>query len=131
MGTTVVWFKRDLRVHDHAPLVHAARQGPVRCLYVVEPSLWRQPDSALQHYAFLRESLRDLAQQLRTWWRTRSRQRPYLRTRPGRGPLLPRAPGPGRAAQAAMVEKYGSRRVRRSRGRRPAPPAPQQHSLDF
>jgi len=65
MGTTVVWFKRDLRVHDHAPLVHAARQGPVLCLYVVEPSLWRQPDSALQHSAFLRESLRDLAQQLR------------------------------------------------------------------
>ncbi|WP_042421815.1 FAD-binding domain-containing protein [Comamonas granuli] len=65
MGTTVVWFKRDLRVHDHAPLVHAARQGPVLCLYVVEPSLWAQPDCALQHYLFLRESLRDLAQQLR------------------------------------------------------------------
>ena len=24
------------------------------CLYVVEPSLWAQPDSALQHYQFLR-----------------------------------------------------------------------------
>ncbi len=65
MGYTVVWFKRDLRVHDHAPLMHAARQGPVLCLYVVEPSLWAQPDSALQHYQFARESLRDLAWQLR------------------------------------------------------------------
>ena len=64
MGYTVVWFKRDLRVHDHAPLAHAAAHGPVLCLYVLEPSLWTQPDSALQHYQFLRESLRDLAQQL-------------------------------------------------------------------
>ena len=61
MGYTVVWFKRDLRVHDHAPLAHAAAHGPVLCLYVLEPSLWTQPDSALQHYQFLRESLRDLA----------------------------------------------------------------------
>ena len=33
MSYTVVWFKRDLRVHDHAPLQHAAAQGPVLCLY--------------------------------------------------------------------------------------------------
>ena len=66
MAYTVVWFKRDLRLHDHAPLAHAAAHGPVLCLYVSEPSLWAQPDSALQHYQFLRESLRDLAQQLRS-----------------------------------------------------------------
>jgi len=65
MGYSVVWFKRDLRVHDHAPLVQAAARGPVLCLYVLEPSLWAQPDSALQHLNFLRESLRDLALQLR------------------------------------------------------------------
>ena len=64
MSYTVVWFKRDLRVHDHAPLQHAAAQGPVLCLYVVEPSLWAQPDAALQHYHFLQESLHDLAQAL-------------------------------------------------------------------
>ena len=65
MAYTVVWFKRDLRVHDHAPLAHAARQGPVLCLYVIEPSLWAQPDAALQHYRFMQESLADLAQDLR------------------------------------------------------------------
>ncbi len=64
MAYTVVWFKRDLRIHDHAPLLDAAAHGPVLCLYVLEPSLWAQPDSALQHFQFLRESLRDLAQQL-------------------------------------------------------------------
>lgn len=65
MSYTVVWFKRDLRVHDHQPLLHAAGLGPVLCLFVVEPGLWAQPDAALQHYLFLRESLRDLAYQLR------------------------------------------------------------------
>lgn len=65
MSYTVVWFKRDLRVTDHAPLAHAAQQGPVLCLYVLEPSLWAQPDSAQQHYLFLQESLRDLARALR------------------------------------------------------------------
>lgn len=64
MSYTVVWFKRDLRVHDHAPLHHAAASGPVLCLYVVEPSLWAQPDAALQHYHFAQESLQDLAQAL-------------------------------------------------------------------
>ena len=64
MSYTVVWFKRDLRVHDHAPLHHAATQGPVLCLYMIEPSLWAQPDAALQHYHFVQESLHDLAQAL-------------------------------------------------------------------
>ncbi len=65
MSYTVVWFKRDLRVQDHAPLAQAARRGPVLCLYVIEPSLWAQPDSARQHYEFLRECLDDLAPRLR------------------------------------------------------------------
>ncbi|MEY4506617.1 MAG: Cryptochrome-like protein cry2 [Pseudomonadota bacterium] len=55
--TCVVWFKRDLRLHDHAAFAHAARQGPLRCLYVVEPELWAQPDAARQHFEFVRESL--------------------------------------------------------------------------
>jgi len=65
MTYSVVWFKRDLRVHDHAPLRHAASRGPLLCLYVLEPSLWAQADCATQHLLFLQESLRDLAQQLR------------------------------------------------------------------
>ena len=42
----VVWFKRDLHLADHAALAAAARQGPVLCLYIVEPSLWAQPPPA-------------------------------------------------------------------------------------
>jgi len=65
MTYRVVWFKRDLRVWDHAPLAEAARHGPVLCLYVLEPGLWRQPDAACQHLEFVRESLRDLQAELR------------------------------------------------------------------
>jgi deoxyribodipyrimidine photo-lyase len=64
MHYSVVWFKRDLRLFDHAALHHAAAAGPVLCLYVVEPSLWAQPDAAAQHYAFICDSLQDLQAQL-------------------------------------------------------------------
>ena len=61
----VVWFKRDLRLHDHAALAQAAAHGAVLCLYVLEPSLWAQPDAAAQHLAFIHESLRDLHRALK------------------------------------------------------------------
>jgi deoxyribodipyrimidine photo-lyase len=65
MTYRVVWFKRDLRVWDHAPLAEAARLGPVLCLYVLEPALWRQPDTARQHLGFIQESLKDLQDELK------------------------------------------------------------------
>ena len=34
MSYCVVWFKRDLRVQDHWPLLEAAQRGPVLCLYL-------------------------------------------------------------------------------------------------
>ena len=63
----VVWFKRDLRLHDHAALHHAGQLGPVLCLYVVEPGLWAERDAANQHYQFLLESLRELYSELKRW----------------------------------------------------------------
>ena len=65
MSYSVVWFKRDLRLYDHAALHHAAKAGPLLCLYVVEPSVWAQPDAANQHYQFIVESLRALHTELR------------------------------------------------------------------
>jgi deoxyribodipyrimidine photo-lyase len=38
----------------------------VRCVYIVEPELWLQPDCALQHFEFIRESLLELDTHLRT-----------------------------------------------------------------
>jgi deoxyribodipyrimidine photo-lyase len=59
-GLQVVWFKRDLRVADHAALVAAAVQGPVLPLYIAEPALWAQPDAAARQWAFAAESLAEL-----------------------------------------------------------------------
>ena len=64
MGVQLVWFKRDLRSCDHAPLLEASRRGPVLPLYVVEPALWQQTDSAARHWAFIAESLIELRIQL-------------------------------------------------------------------
>jgi deoxyribodipyrimidine photo-lyase len=69
MDLEIVWFKRDLRVHDHAPLVAAAnaareRGSCVLPLYVIEPEYWRLPDTSARQLAFLHESLNDLQQSL-------------------------------------------------------------------
>ncbi|WP_130493597.1 cryptochrome/photolyase family protein [Motilibacter rhizosphaerae] len=36
----VLWFRRDLRLHDHPALVAAAAGGPVLPLFVLDPLLW-------------------------------------------------------------------------------------------
>lgn len=56
----VVWFKRDLRIRDHAPLTEATKRGPIVPLYIVEPGLWKLPDAAAQHWAYLRSALDEL-----------------------------------------------------------------------
>lgn len=65
MNYSVVWFKRDLRWQDHQALAQATKKGPVKCIYVIEPELWVQPDSALQHFEFIKESLMDLDEHFR------------------------------------------------------------------
>ena len=40
----IVWFKRDLRLLDHAPLARAIELGqPLLLLYIVEPALLKDP----------------------------------------------------------------------------------------
>jgi deoxyribodipyrimidine photo-lyase len=41
MPTTIVWFRRDLRVDDNAALARAAARGPVVPLFVLDPRLIR------------------------------------------------------------------------------------------
>lgn len=64
----LVWFKRDLRIHDHVPLSMAAcllDQGvKVLPLYVVEPDYWALPDSSSRHWRFISQSLTELNQAL-------------------------------------------------------------------
>lgn len=60
----VCWFKRDLRIRDHAALHAAAVRGPVLCLYVYEPELLDAPDHDAMHLAFANECLDDLTRAL-------------------------------------------------------------------
>ena len=61
--TAIVWFKRDLRAHDH-PALTLASDGPVIPLYIVEPALWAQPDASARQWDFIAESLTELRQTL-------------------------------------------------------------------
>lgn len=60
----LVWFKRDLRIHDHRPLLLASQQGPVLPLWVVEPELWQQPDASERQWAFAAECAAELRVEL-------------------------------------------------------------------
>lgn len=61
---SLVWFKRDLRVDDHGPLVEAVRQGAVLPLYIIEPDYWQQPDTSVRQWLFIEQSLQILDQKL-------------------------------------------------------------------
>jgi len=63
-GVQVVWFKRDLRTCDHAPLSDAAAAGPVLPLYVAEPEYWRLPDVSTRHWIVQRAALEEVSQRL-------------------------------------------------------------------
>jgi deoxyribodipyrimidine photo-lyase len=62
----LVWFKRDLRIDDHAALSRAAAQGPVLPLYVIEPDYWQLDDTSRRQQDFIAESLEDLGRALRS-----------------------------------------------------------------
>lgn len=62
----LVWFKRDLRIRDHAALTAAAAHGPVLCLYIYEPDLLRAPDHDAIHLGLVNDCLGDLEQALGT-----------------------------------------------------------------
>lgn len=60
----IVWFKRDLRVTEHKPLLSALEQAQVKglvlTLYIHEPSLIADKFFARQHQCFIQECLEEL-----------------------------------------------------------------------
>ena len=61
----VVWFKRDLRVLDHAPLWWATQmEAPVLPLYIAEPSFLRAHNFDPAHWSFTQACLAELRDQL-------------------------------------------------------------------
>ena len=65
MGLQLVWFKRDLRLSDHAALHGALRRGPVLGVFVFSPEWLKAPTTDPSHVAFVIESLRALADRFR------------------------------------------------------------------
>ncbi|ABI77145.1 deoxyribodipyrimidine photolyase family protein [Hyphomonas neptunium ATCC 15444] len=60
-GVHVIWFKRDLRVHDHAALAAAVASGaPILPLYIFEPGYWALPEHSRRQFDFVRDSLEEL-----------------------------------------------------------------------
>jgi deoxyribodipyrimidine photo-lyase len=60
----IVWFKKDLRLADHAPLRDAASRGPVLPLVVIEPDYWREPDTSHRQYMFAAGCIKALAEDI-------------------------------------------------------------------
>ena len=63
----IVWFKRDLRLHDHEPLKTACNTEGVTTLllYLFEPSVMQHYDSDIRHHRFVYESLTDINNRLK------------------------------------------------------------------
>ena len=65
MAVTVVWFKRDLRLSDHAALERAiALNADTLLLYILEPELVQDPHYRGRHWQFIGQSLTDMQKTL-------------------------------------------------------------------
>lgn len=61
----LVWFKRDLRLSDHAPLEAAIAEGiPVLLCYFIEPTVARLPETSERHLRFMQQSALEVQQTL-------------------------------------------------------------------
>ena len=61
----ILWFKRDLRLADHAPLLAALKSPrPFLCVFLFEPSVIANGDSDVRHWRFAAECLRDLREEM-------------------------------------------------------------------
>jgi len=56
----LVWFKRDLRVHDHAPLVAASVYADALAIFIIEPDWLNSPDCDASHVDFALTCLAEL-----------------------------------------------------------------------
>ncbi len=60
----LVWFKRDLRLRDHAPLVQAQAFGRALALFVIEPEWLASPECDSRHVQFTLDALAPLRDEL-------------------------------------------------------------------
>src|SRR5512136_726662 len=65
MARSIVWFRRDLRLADNAPLAAAVRQGEVIPAYVIDPVLLHSDRVGPKRVAWLAANVRELDRSLR------------------------------------------------------------------
>ena len=105
MPTSVMWFRRDLRLGDNPALLEAVADGPALPLFVLDPALWGPAGPSRR--AYLTASLRALDGQLRQ----RKTQLSLVRGDPVRRVVLvAREVGAERVHVAADHGPYGRRR---------------------
>ncbi|MBL8337359.1 MAG: deoxyribodipyrimidine photo-lyase, partial [Rhodoferax sp.] len=56
----LVWFKRDLRLQDHAPLVAAQACDDAAGVFILEPDWLHSPECDAMHVAFALGCLAEL-----------------------------------------------------------------------
>lgn len=65
-GFIVVWFKRDIRLTDHAAIAWASKQGcPLLFLYIHEPSVFNSSHYSIRHERFVWEGIQELTSALK------------------------------------------------------------------
>jgi len=60
----LIWFRQDLRIHDHAALWHATQAGPCIAICILSPAQWQRHDDAAIKIDFYLRQLQALEQQL-------------------------------------------------------------------
>jgi len=62
----ILWFKKDLRIHDNEALFEASKDFKVLPIYIIENDLWAQNTHSDRQWQFCKESLIDLSQDLKS-----------------------------------------------------------------
>ena len=57
----LVWFRKDLRVHDNPALTQACQNGPVTAVYFISPAQWKLHQVAPIQIDFIEKSINQLA----------------------------------------------------------------------
>ncbi len=65
MTRTIVWFRRDLRIADHAPIYRAAMRGDVIPVFILDQALLHHPEVATARVEFMLNCLHSLDQDLK------------------------------------------------------------------
>jgi deoxyribodipyrimidine photo-lyase len=64
-GVAIMWFKRDLRLHDNYALAEAITSGNnVLPVYIFEPDVLNGADADIRHHRFIWESIQDINRRL-------------------------------------------------------------------